>query len=116
LSTTAEASDGDAVALPAGVSFSGVTGPGVVADPSREAELQLTMLSERFGLRVNSADSGARRLLLSSEVKSGVDASTKRSGCNCIWIALSVFRTNCCRDMRVASSATCRSVLRRSIE
>lgn len=83
--------------------------------------LQLAMLPLRFGLRVAPVASAgsrlkARMLLESSEVRSGVDALLYRSGCSCIWMAFKVFRTNWLRDMRVASSATWRSVLRRRSE
>lgn len=81
--------------------------PGTAA--SRETLCQLVMLSLRFDRP--GVDSGvSTRTLPESCVRSVVDECAG-VGCSCIWIAVSVLRTNCVRDMRVCRSATCRSVL-----
>ena len=89
---------------------------------SRVMLFQLVMLSLRFE-RVRSVlvptslpSDAPRTLLLSSYVRSDVEPCCDRSGRSWIWMAASVFRANCPLDIRVDSSATCRSVLRRRSE
>jgi hypothetical protein len=95
-------------------------GDDIAAFPSaRETLCQLVMLSLRFDRLIGvEADSivSARRLDESCVDARSVDDCAGVTGCNCIWMAASVFRTNCERDMRVAKSATCKSVLSRSRE
>ncbi len=73
---------------------------------SRVTLLQLVILSLLLIVRpplgaLSLMSDPPRTLLQSSYVKSDVDP-----GCNCVWIAARVLRTNCPRDMRDVSSAT----------
>lgn len=57
-----------------------------------------------------------RTLLLSSYVRSEVEPCCDRSSRSWIWMAACVLRPNCPFDIRIDSSATCRSVLRKRSE
>ena len=85
------------------------------AVPARDAVALLRAGAERARADVAALDT-PRTLLLSSYVRSEVEPCCDRSSRSWIWMAACVLRLNCPFDIRINSSATCRSVLRKRSE